>query len=63
MPKKLSRSNSARSSGDEGIVDDDSAKDPSKLKDKLKAAEKELKESAKAHREKDALAAAAKVIL
>ena len=61
MPKKLSRSNSARSSGDEGTVDEDHSKDPSKLKEKLKAAEKELKESTKAQREKDALAAAAKV--
>ena len=61
MPKKLSRNSSARSSGDEGTADDDHAKDSSKLKDKLKAAEKELKENAKAQREKDALAAAAKV--
>ena len=61
MPKKLSRSNSARSSGDEGTAEDD-AKDPSKLKEKLKATEKECKDSAKAQREKDALAAAAKVI-
>ncbi len=61
MPKTLPRSNSARSSGDEGMVEDDGAKDPKHTKDRAKAGHKECKESAKAQREKDALAAAAKV--
>ncbi len=61
MPKTLPRSNSARSSGDEGMVEDDSAKDTKQAKDRAKAVHRECRESAKAQREKDALAAAAKV--
>jgi hypothetical protein len=43
------------------MVEDDSAKDPKQVKDRAKAVHKECKENAKAQREKDALAAAAKV--
>ncbi len=62
MPKAFPRSNSARSSGDEGMVEDDSAKESKHAKERAKVVHKDCRESAKAQREKDALAAAAKVI-
>jgi hypothetical protein len=67
MPRRLPRSNSTRSSGDEGMVEDDSAKDPTQASDRAKAVHNTCRlvcsESAKAQREKDALAAATKVII
>ena len=59
MPKNLTRSISARPAVDEGRVEEDGTKDQ---KHRAKVVHKECRESySKVQREKDALAAAAKV--